>query len=208
MYSRAVVAAVLLSILVFGCLGPSVPSGGSDQGGQQQGGGQQTGPQAGGNESNGSQPSGGNSNGGGTTPGGNNLANLAYGELIALGVPIQCDITTTSGGNPVTAKLYKGAGPDMRVESPAAGGPCATMVSLMIGDKYYVGCDQGEVMPGCQWLVFTQNKSAGAATYEKPDYSSLPASQIRCIPWVFDASKLAAPANACNLDDLMKPPNY
>jgi hypothetical protein len=207
MYSKAVVAAVLLSILVFGCLGPSVPSGGSDQAGQQTGGNASTsGQQTGGNESNGGQPSGGgNSNGGGTTPpGGNNLADLAYAELLALGVPIQCDIITTSGENPVTAKLYKGTGPDMRVESPAAGGPCATMVSLMIGDKYYVGCDQGEVMPGCQWLVFTQTESTGAATYEKPDYSDMPASQIHCIPWLFDASKLEAPANACNLDDLMK----
>ncbi len=195
MYPKAIIAVLLAAFLVFGCTGPSGPSGGAAQGGQQQpagtggqqGGGQQTG-------GNGNQPS-----------GTNTLAGLAYGELMALGVPIQCDILTTSGENPVTAKLYKGTGPDIRVESPASGGPCATMVSLMKGDKYYVGCEQGEVMPGCQWLVFSQTASSGTpgASYQKPDYSDMPPSQISCAPWIFDASKLEAPANACSLDDLM-----
>lgn len=81
------------------------------------------------------------------------------------------------------------------------------MVSIMKGDTYYVGCISGPIMPGstCQWLVFTANEtSAAAGSFQKPDYSSVPAAQISCVPWIPDPSMLQAPDNACNLQDLMK----
>jgi hypothetical protein len=127
---------------------------------------------------------------------------------MALGVPVQCNITTSSG----TVKFYKDSGTDMRTEMSVSGAPCPVIVSIVIGNTYYVGCEQGTLMPGssCQWLTFSTNETgaanpeAGAITSAySPDYSSIPAAQISCIPWVPDPSMLQAPANACSLQDMM-----
>jgi hypothetical protein len=123
---------------------------------------------------------------------------------MALGVPIQCDITTSTG----TVKLYKDAGSDMRTEMSVSEGPCPTIVSIETGGTYYVGCEQGTLVPGsnCQWLMFSTNGTAGVSLpsgYQEPDYSGLPAAQITCVPWATVPSLLQAPSNACNLQDLV-----
>jgi hypothetical protein len=139
--------------------------------------------------------------GSGNGDGGNDFLGRTYGELIGLGVPIQCDITTESG----TSKLYKGIGSDMRIETPSGQSTCPTTVVIMKADKYYIGCKGGSIIPGssCQWLVFNASSSGSSGTYEKPDYSDVPAGQISCTPWIPDGSMLQAPASACSLADLI-----
>jgi hypothetical protein len=128
------------------------------------------------------------------------LVGKAYAQLMALGMPLQCDITTTIGTETVTVRLYTGTGGDMRTEMTSGQLPCEKMVGIIKGDKYYSGCEKGVLMPGCQWLEFAINDSSAG----KPDYSNVPESQISCTLWVLDASKFEAPASACSLDDLMK----
>jgi len=201
MHVRAIIAVLLVSILVLGCTSPSTGGNASTPQGQQPGGtaGQnqtqappanETSPPAGGNETGGGQPSGG---------GGNGLAGITFAALMALGVPVQCQITTEAGA----VTLYKGAGTDMRTEMSVSGGPCAKVISIVKSDKYYVGCDQGTLFQNCQWLVFSVNATGGGAgSYQKPDYSDIPASQISCVPWIENPSMLQAPGNACDLSAL------
>jgi hypothetical protein len=129
-----------------------------------------------------------------------------FEQLMALGVPVQCDITTSSG----TVKFYKGTGTTIRTEMSISGGPCPTIVSIMQGNTYYIGCEEGTLMPGssCQWLMFSANETGASAlgAYQEPDFSSVPAAQINCVPWVPDPSMLQAPANACSLQDLVNMP--
>ena len=214
MDSKLLIAVLLVSILVFGCTSP--PSGGTTQpNGTGQTPGNQSVPPL---QPNGTQPgagtvpsdNGGTQPNGGTTPnGGNDLVGKTYEQLLALGIPLECDVTTTSGGTQTTIKLYKGVGTDnMRSEMTAPQGTCPKVISIMNGDKYYTGCEGGEIMPGspCKWLEFTANATSGATAGapQKPDYSDVPPAQITCVPWVPDPSKLQAPAGACSMDDLMK----
>lgn len=138
---------------------------------------------------------------------------MAYAQLIGLGVPLQCDITSTSSGAPVTSKLYmKGEG-EMRIETPMEGQQastgCTKSIFIMKGTTSYVGCEGGSMFSGtsCDWLMMESEPSAGGGTaggaYEAPDYSNVPSTQISCVPWVYDASKFMPSDSTCTLQDLM-----
>lgn len=199
MHSRLVIATILAAILVFGCTSPAAPTNESGgQGGAPQG---QQGSQQGGQGGAGQQ--------GGGGQGGSGFSDKTFEQLMALGVPMQCNIKMSNGEVTTTVKAYKGVGSDLRTEMASEAAPCPVIVSIIKEDRYYVGCKQGEMFPGCQWLVFRQeNETAPGAGggYEKPDYSSTPASDISCEPWLPDESMFREPADACSLEDLMKVP--
>lgn len=210
MYQKALIAILLVGLLFFGC---TSPNNGGEQGGAAAG--QQNQAQQGGNNQGGSGPQGGsgNQNGSGNQGGGSggqaDFTGKTFAELMALGVPMQCDITTTSGGVTVTSHTYKGVGSDMRSETPMqGGGSCPKLIAIMKADKYYVGCEQGELVQGCQWFVFPVTGSSSAtgvtgSAFGKPDYSGVPAAQISCTPWIPDGTKFQEPVGACNLQDIM-----
>jgi len=162
--------------------------------------------------------SGSGTSGSGSSGGSNDLLGKTYEQLIGLGVPMQCDITSTSNGKTTTAKIYMKGDAEVRseVDISESGSTCKKMVSIGKGDKYYVGCSDGVLFPdtgdttgnpfaGCVWLVMTVNKSssAGSSTYTAPDYSDVPPSEINCLPWVYDATKFVVVGKSCDLDQIM-----
>lgn len=197
MDSRALMVVLLMSVLAFGCcMAPPGEAAAQNTTGL-------PGQPMGGQPNGGNQPAGGN--GGAQPNNANDLTGKTYEELIALGIPLQCEVVTTSG----TTTFYKGIGDDMRTEMASNEGTCPKVIGIVKGDTYYVGCEGGDIMPGtaCKWLMFVQNETGAggaAGSYEAPDYSDVPPAKITCVPWVPDASKLQAPAGACSMDDLLK----
>lgn len=199
MHPRVILSVLFVFLLVFGCAGPSGPSGGAAQGGASQGG----------------APSGAaNQTGGGTQGGAGNqsaggaddLAGKAYAELMALGVPLKCEITMTVTSKPVQMTLYMKGSDEVRSEIPVEGGtPCATMITIMKGGKAYTGCDSGEFFPGCPWIEAQSAGSGGTGTGQgaSTDFSSVPASEIHCVPWTYDASKFEPSGKVCTQQDIM-----
>lgn len=162
--------------------------------------------------------SGSGTSGSGTSGGSNDLLGKTYEQLLGLGVPMQCDITTTSNGKTTTAKIYMKGDAEVRseVDISESGSTCKKMVSIGKGTKYYVGCSDGALFPdtgdpasnpfaGCVWLEMTVNKSSspGSSTYTAPDYSDIPPSEINCLPWVYDPSKFVVVGKTCDLDQIM-----
>lgn len=157
--------------------------------------------------------------GSGSSGGSNDLLGKTYEQLLGLGVPMQCDISTTYEGKTTTAKIYmKGEG-EVRSEMDISqsDSTCKRMVTIGKGEKFYVGCSEGALFPdtgdaasnpfsGCAWLEMTVNKSSttGSSTYSAPDYTDTPASQINCLPWVYDPSKFVVSGKTCDLDQIMK----
>lgn len=140
---------------------------------------------------------------------GDDLAGKTYEALVALGVPLQCDITTTSEGKSINVKVYMKGSDEVRSEAVVEGSEaCSQMVSIMKGKTFYMGCADGSIMQDCAWLQMTLNESAAASpttgTASAPDYTEVPPADIRCVPWVYDASKFVVSGKVCNLDDLMK----
>jgi hypothetical protein len=208
MQYKTVFAVLLVSLLIFGCTSPPAGGGTAPQGGVPAGQPQGTPPSPSPPAPQPNQTPAANASvqppGGQPSGGVGDLIGKSFTDLVALNVPIKCQITTSNG----TVTLYKGAGSDMRSEMPASEGLCQSqkMIFIVKGDKYYMGCEQGTIMPGssCQWLVFNATGSTATAApgTQAPDYSNVPAAQISCVPWVLDASLFQAPANACSLNDL------
>src|SRR5271157_1839378 len=129
MYPKAIILVLLAALLFFGC---TYPSGG--EAAPTQSGGASPGPSVP-TPTPGGQPSVNQTANQSTQPSGvqiqpgGDLAGKTFEELAALGVPIKCEITTSSG----TATLYKGTGSDMRTEMSVSGGPCPKIVSIIKG---------------------------------------------------------------------------
>ncbi len=146
------------------------------------------------------------------------LVGKTYEQLLGLGVPVQCDITSTSDGQTTTAKVYMQGKDNVRSEVAvtSAGATCTRIVSIGKGNIYYMGCMEGALFPagggaenpfaGCEWLSMSANQSStpGATTNSVPDYSNVPSAQINCQPWIYDASKFAVNGKVCDLDQIMK----
>ena len=210
---------IALGLLVFGCTAPSGPgtsttpgtAGGTGAGNQAAG----TGTGAGAGAGTGAGASAGTGTGAGTgaaTTGTTDLTGMAYTQLIALGIPVQCDMTTTSQGKSTTIKVYMNGASEVREEVPvdssssAASTGCTKMIVILKGTVSYMGCEEGSLFgPSCQWLRMETTPSGGAQTspVQQPDLGSVPATQISCVPWVYDASKFTVSGPTCTLQDLM-----
>lgn len=129
-------------------------------------------------------------------------AGMAYGELIAAGVPVQCDITSTYQGQTTTMKLYMQGENRMRAESITGN---YTNVMITRDQMSYVKSTVD--VPGCEWLAFPINTSgeagAGAGQTTTPDLGALPSTDFSCLPWIYDESKFTV-ANACTMEELQQ----
>jgi len=224
---QLLVLILIAGIMISGCTAPSGPAntGGQNGGAVQQGGavnpGQQTGQNTG--QENGQQDQ---NNGGGQQPG-NDLLDKTYGELMALGVPLQCDITITDETGSTTARVYMKGENEIRSEmqQTSSASTCPKIITIMKDAKAYVGCEGGSMFPdtggasnpfaGCVWMEMDINKSTTATASvgeEPPDYSQIPPTQINCVPWIYDASKFAVTGKSCNIQEIMNsmnvPSNY
>lgn len=211
------VIVLVFGLFVFGCTSP----GGSQTGSQTGTGGSSTGQQTGGTgtsgatggETTGGATGGASTGGSGTQGGTTDYAGMAYAELAALGVPLECDITSTAQGQPVSYKVYMKGEDEVRTEMPvnaSSGSTCTKFIGIMKGNTFYMGCGTGEEMfegTGCQWLEMELNESetsGGTTTTEQPDFSNTPSTQINCRPWVYDASKFIPTGKTCTFEEMMQ----
>ncbi|MBI5228073.1 hypothetical protein HY988_05780 [Candidatus Micrarchaeota archaeon] len=144
------------------------------------------------------------------------LIGLGYTQLLALGVPIQCDVTNTYKGKTTKMRLYLQGKNAIRIEIPNTGaeGSCSSSVMIMKDKKVYTSCTGSQVMPGCDWLEIEANESAqggaggsgGSANTgasETPEFTDVPATQFKCDPWVYDSAKLTVTGKVCSLTDIL-----
>ncbi len=140
-----------------------------------------------------------------------------YEQLLALGIPIQCDITTVTKGQSYKIKIYMNGESEIRSEIPYSSESCSKTVAIIKGKKSYIGCEGQMIVPKCNWLEFDindskpeTNESSQTGTYTAEDYAEdykdVPTSDIKCQAWVYDASKFTTPGKICNLEDMMN--NY
>jgi hypothetical protein len=233
MRGATIVVLLAIGLLVFGCTGPQAQANtsgsagantggngamanesGSAMGGEGQGMVNESGNAMGGEGQgmNGSgTATGGTTTGGSAGTGGNDYAGLDYAALLALGVPLQCDVTTTASGKTTQMKMYVNSQGVVRVEVPDdTSGLCDSNVMVMKDKKLYMGCMGSQVVQGCDWLEFaaSANESAGAGAgssgsgYSAPNLNDSSATDFNCQPWVLDASKFDTPGKVCNLQDM------
>jgi hypothetical protein len=211
---RYLAVILLLSLFIFGCTTPQPPASGTGGSGSASGGSGASGGATGGGSSGGGA-SGGSTDGGASTggqTGGNavdDLTGKTYVELMGLGVPMQCDITTTSQGVTTQVKHYILNSNTFRSEMTTPEGDCLNTVVIFKDKDMYVGCPGKKYPTGttCDWMKFTsegtdQPTSGGSDSFEAPDYTNVPTSQISCVPWVPDNSKFAVNGKACTIQDI------
>jgi len=137
------------------------------------------------------------------------LEGLAYMELIALGVPVQCEITTTYEGETTTATMYMQGENKVRYESTSTYDGKLLIVLMLDGVSYLTNFMSDEV-PECEWLMMEPEETEpepgepGDYTYTTavPDFGDMPETSFECSPWVYDASKFQAPTeNVCTMDE-------
>ena len=148
-----------------------------------------------------------------TTEPSGGLLGLGYTELLALGVPIQCDVTTTFKGTTTKMRIYMQGKNSIRVEIPNTGAESCTNSAMIMKDKkVYTSCGGSQLMPGCDWLEIEAKEpaegsaggSANAGASDTPDLEGTPATSFNCQPWIYDSAKFATPGKVCSLSDIMK----
>ncbi len=113
-------------------------------------------------------------------------------------IPLECDVSYTYAGREVQARLFINGESEIRVESPAGMTQCKKTVTLILGTRQYVGCEEKMIMPSCDWFKSSYDpENAGRAS--SFDFSSLPASQITCRDWEYDSSSFSAGGTVCQL---------
>lgn len=229
MFGRGIILVLAIGILFLGCCGPTgggatgetggtggTGTGGAGTGGTGVNGGENGGTggagtdgEAGGTggETGGGTGGTGGEQGGGGQGGGNDLAGLGYEQLIGLGIPLECDISTTYEGETTYMKVYMKNENELRNEVPLEeqGAMCDKVILIRKGDTLYNGCEGQKYPPGtsCDWVKFVMDQSEpGGPSTEPPDYSDVPSEQINCVPWVVDESKFATPGKVCTMEDI------
>lgn len=179
------------------------PAGGTETGGSAEGGGQVTV-----NTSGGGSTSGGTS---GTAGGSSETSGKDWEGLMALGIPLECDVTTTRNGTTTQSHTYVQNSHSMRSESPVSMGSCS-QVAVIIKDKtMYMKCTDGVMFEGanseCVWVQFDlESQGQGAGSSATTDYSNLSSSDINCRPWLIDESKFVVDGKACTFEELYSMP--
>ncbi len=138
---------------------------------------------------------------------GMDLADLTYLELASLGVPIKCVITSTYQGTTTSGTLYMVGEDKMRMETPYDG---KMLVSIVLGETMYVNNIMADMYPDCEWLIIEHEETTGEPGeggmpgYEPPsaELEELPATDLDCEAWTYDASKFAPPTeNVCTMEE-------
>ncbi len=183
-------ALLLCSVLLLGCSQPAQPQGGTPAGGAvAQGGGAAQGGAAT------AAPT--------QAAGGGDFAGKGYAELVALGVPLQCDVKMNleSAGATSTAKMYFSGG-KTRVDSTTNMEGSAIANSVVMKDKkvYMQLTSLMRVGPyaNCDWIAYDEEQPQ--QTQEQAsvgDYSSIPPVDFSCSAWIPDDSKFATPGKVC-----------
>ncbi|MFH0737716.1 MAG: hypothetical protein V1827_03890 [Candidatus Micrarchaeota archaeon] len=204
---KTLAAVLLVSLFIFGCFSaqqaPAAGAGGTS-------GGQTDGGSAGDGSSDGAGDGSSGDTGGDVI---DDLTGKSYTELMGMGIPMQCDMSMTYQGVTTFVKHYIMDSEHFRSEmtSMEAESACPTKnIFIVKGNDMYMGCEGQKYPTGttCDWLKFTSeptepDTSGGTGSVQAPDYTDIPSTQISCMPWVPDQSKLSTPGKACTMEDMM-----
>ncbi len=195
MTRHAIILSLVFAFLLFGCAGPSETAPAGVQGQVPA----DTGVAPAAQDATGAPPS----------EGAPDLTNLAYAELVALGVPIQCDVVTIVDGETVNTKMYMKGEDEIRIESMSTQPDCPKVISIFTEDVMYVGCEGQQILPdlGCDWMKFEAEEETSAtesAPVTASDLEDLPPTSYSCQPWIYDSSKFTASGKACTMEDIMQ----
>ncbi|HSB46868.1 MAG TPA: hypothetical protein VLD37_02555 [Candidatus Bilamarchaeum sp.] len=218
---EAFIAVILvLGLFAFGCLGSPQSSNntsGSGQATQPQQPGQNV-PSTGQNQPPGTSTEGQgtvNGTGGGSTSGEtgtttSETSGLDWTALMALGIPLECDVTTTVNGTATQSHVYVQNSNTIRSEATMASGGCS-QVAMIIKDKtIYMKCTNGQLFEGasseCVWVKMSAEGTSPTGSTTSTDYSSLTSNDINCRPWIMDPSKFVVEGKACTFQELYPMP--
>jgi len=146
---------------------------------------------------------------GNTQQQGTDLSGLIYSELVALGIPIQCDVSVVTPDETLSVKMYVN-GDEIRSEydSTQSNPDCETAVTIVKEDVMYMACLGQEFAPGCDWMMFetdeSENGAASTGSVSPSTLEDLPATNFNCIPWIYDASKFEPSGHACTMEEMMQ----
>jgi hypothetical protein len=127
---------------------------------------------------------------------------MDYAALIALGLPVQCDVTS---GGAVSRMYMVEAGKKVRIESSSD--ECAQSILIIKDNKMYMKCEDEPMFPGCDWIEFELSGGAGGgasggAGSTTSNIQDAPSSSFNCDAWLSDESKFETAGNVCNLQDM------
>ena len=130
----------------------------------------------------------------------NDYPGYNFSSLVALNVPLECDISYIYQGQSYLGKVYMKGSSDMRVEIVLGSSlsQCAKTISIVSGNKIYVGCENKTILPSCVWFSSEYNplRPGKSSTF---DFTETRSSEISCKNWVFDLEKFSTPGAICNL---------
>jgi hypothetical protein len=121
-----------------------------------------------------------------------------FSGLVAMGIPLECDVEYTYSGKAVDARMLISADSEIRVESPEGMQQCAETITVIRGTRQYVGCEGKMIIPSCDWFKsgYDPGRPGKAASF---DFSQVPASSISCRDWEYDASAFSTGGTICEL---------
>jgi hypothetical protein len=210
----------IVAMFIFGCTSPNQNGGSSttsgsnhnqptDQSGSSDGSGDQSGS---GNQDSGSSNGGSSDGGSSGSSNPTDLSGMTYAAIMALNIPVECNITTTYEGTTSIVHIYYKDSANWRSEmlTPQLES-CQKTISIFKDDEVYTGCEDGSMIPGCDWFLSvmdtetTENlqqniEDLPASSY---DYSDIPSSNIDCALWIYEESKLTPSGVICTQEDLM-----
>jgi hypothetical protein len=140
------------------------------------------------------------------------LSGLAYSELLKLGIPIECDVTSTYQGQSSKMKTYIKTEKELRIEytSPQST-DCPKGNVIVLGDTTYFACEGKKFMgTDCDWCKVKANESDTSGTTgtstgpSASDFKDLPSTSFNCKPWIYDSTKFTTSGKVCTMEDLMK----
>jgi len=148
---------------------------------------------------------------------GSDFQGKGFEELASLGLPVECTVTVTDpqSGQVMTSKMYM-KGENFRSETTLPqeqGMECSKMISVMVDEKFYWSCEDGEVMPGYDWVMIDMSQieteegetdsEFAQGSYSAEYYEDLPETSFSCVPGVFGDEKFAVSGKIYDMTELL-----
>jgi hypothetical protein len=146
-----------------------------------------------------------------------------YKEILASGLPAECDVKMNVGGSPSVAKLYFSGGNaskiriEMTTNVAPVGGVSYPTISIVKCKKLYTTMmalitsqDVYKELNDCDWMVVAADSSAAAKqqlmqpAQDPAQLESIPPEDFSCKPWEVDESKFATPGRLCGITEIFQ----
>jgi len=135
------------------------------------------------------------------------LTGKNYEALIALGIPIQCDVSSVAGFDTDATLFIKGE--QARAEASFDyEGATFSSVSIIKDQKVYVQVIDdyfGELETDCDWIYVStpDDKDSSSPSITDDDLKMMDAADFTCVIGAFGDEKFSTPGEACTMGDFM-----